>query len=129
MASFSCSTKGAPINKREYEDGVYFVLVVADRFDLSQAERNIVTSWFTNAEAPQRDPWRDGLVNGRHRLSGVWKADPKASLPILSDHLLYEDSIEVLGEEFEHGFYVSSKIGMLNITEDSPVRARPTAYF
>lgn len=46
---------------------------------------------------------------GRHRLSGVWKADPKASLPILSDHLLYEDSIEVMGEEFEQGFYLSSK--------------------
>ncbi|KAA0977078.1 hypothetical protein FQ154_09220 [Paeniglutamicibacter gangotriensis] len=66
---------------------------------------------------------------GRHRLSGVGKADPKASLPILPDHLLYEDSIEVMGEEFEQGFYLSSKIGMLNITEDSPVRARSTAYF
>ena len=114
---------------REYEDGVYFVLVVANRFELSQAERNIVNSWFTNAEAPQGDPWRDDLVNGRHRLSGVWKADPEASLPILSDHLMYEDSIEAMGEEFEQGFYLSSKIGMLKITEDSPVRARSTAYF
>lgn len=115
--------------EREYDDEVYFVLVVADRFELSQAERNIVISWFTNAEAPQGDPWRDDLVNGRHRLSGVWKADPEASLPILSDHLMYEDSIEAMGEEFEQGFYLSSKIGMLKITEDSPVRARSTAYF
>lgn len=42
---------------------------------------------------------------------------------------MYEDSIEAMGEEFEQGFYLSSKIGMLKITEDSPVRARSTAYF
>ena len=116
-------------HRQDDEDEGHFELVADDRLELSEVERKIVTSWFSDAEAPQGDPWLDNLVNGRHRLSGVWKTDPNATLPILSDHLMYEDSIDVMGEEFEQGLFLSSKIGLLKISEEAPVRARSIHYF
>lgn len=106
-----------------------FELSVPDGFSLTAPERKIVRSWFTNAEAPPADPWDDILGNGRHRLWGAWNANNKLRLPILSDLLLYEDSIDAMGEEFRQSVLLSSKIGGLKIKEDGPVRTRSKAYF
>lgn len=111
------------------EDGIRFEVVTADRFAMTKAEKQIVASWFTDGEAPCSDPWENSLVNGRHRLWGVWGAMPEVALPVLSDHLLYEGSVDHMGEEFGQLLYLSSKIGLLKVPLDAPVRARSTAYF
>lgn len=112
-----------------HESELNFELVTPDRFKLTNPERNIVESWFTNAEAPRADPWDDQLDNGRHRLSGVWQAKPDAELPVLSDLLLWDDSAESEPESFQQGLYLSAKVGSLSVPSKAPVRGRSKAYF
>lgn len=116
-----------PVSAPETESS--FALVMPDRFELTGAERNIVESWFTNAEAPRADPWDDQLDNGRHRLSGVWQARPDAELPVLSDLLLWDDSADSGPEGFQQGLYLSAKVGSLKVPSTAPVRERSKAYF
>lgn len=112
----------------EDADGAVYDLYVVDRFGLTAAEQNIVSSWFTDYEAPRSDPWHDSLDNGRHRLWGAWQCTPDLVLPVLSDLLLWEDSIDDAGEEFRLQVCLSAKIGLLKLALDAPVRDRSVQF-
>ncbi|KZM71615.1 hypothetical protein AWN90_02505 [Nocardia terpenica] len=60
------------------------VIVDCDLTALGEEERNIVYNWFNSRIAPTVDPWHRRMVDGRHRLCGVWQANPSARIPILS---------------------------------------------
>lgn len=64
------------------------VTVDCDLTGLGEQERNIVYNWFNSGIAPNTDPWCSSMVDGRHRLCGIWQADPSARIPILSPTLL-----------------------------------------
>lgn len=96
---------------------------------LTAAERQIVTSWFSEWEAPRADVWDKALGNGRHRLWNVWRASPDAVLPISSALLPYEDSVLGSDGELAEQIWLSSKIGIQRIGADAPVRMRSSAYF
>ncbi|QIM18677.1 hypothetical protein G7066_08745 [Leucobacter coleopterorum] len=62
--------------------------------ELTQTEQDIVSSWFTTAEAVRFDPWFEPLTNGRHRL---WQTMPHfgtGSIPILGDTLGYANPVD-----------------------------------
>lgn len=125
---------GAKLANHEYpavqeEDSTVYDLSAPERVALTPEERKIVAKWFSNVEAPRADPWADHLENGRHRLWNVWKAAPDSVLPILSDLLLWEDSIAEMGEEFARSILLSSKVGTLQMAGNAPVRGRSVAYF
>lgn len=118
----------------EFEDseGIYFEFAstaILCGLELSDDERNIIESWFTLDEAPQADPWSISLVNGRHRLWGVWSSMPQACLPIVSDHLMHEDAIHSLGENFRRVHLISRQEGLRKIPSSALVRNRSKAYF
>ena len=62
---------------------------------LPALEAKIVQSWFPRMiEAPRGDPGDTVPANGRHRLWNCWVAEPTLSLPVHSELLGYEDSVE-----------------------------------
>lgn len=64
------------------------VTVDCDLTELGEEERGIVYSWFNGCIAPNTDRWFHSMVDGRHRVFGIWQADPSARIPIVSPTLL-----------------------------------------
>ncbi|WP_280404428.1 hypothetical protein [Nocardia brasiliensis] len=73
------------------EDGTALIPCALE--GLGEVERGIVRRWFITP--PVFDPWDEAPNDGRHRLWGVWSAEPAARLPVRSEILGYARDVEI----------------------------------